>query len=209
MGATHSLGRIRLSQIMKLDAVALDQLFRNARSHNAWLQKEVSNSLLHELHDLMKWGPTSANCWPMRIVFVKSAAAKARLLPCMAPGNVEKTRTAPVVAIIGMDMAFYDKLPVLFPHTDARSWFVGNQDLVNITAMRNSSLQGAYLILAARALGLDCGPMSGFDNAKVDVEFFPGNMVRSNFICALGYGDASKLHPRSPRPEFDEVHRIV
>jgi 3-hydroxypropanoate dehydrogenase len=192
-----------------LDAAALDQLFRQARSHNAWQQKEVPDSLLRALHDVMKWGPTSANSWPMRVVFVKSAAAKARLLPCMAPGNIDKTQSAPVVAIIGMDMAFYDRLPQLFPHTDARAWFVGNQELVNITAMRNSSLQGGYLMLAARALGLDCGPMSGFDNAKVDVEFFPGNMVRSNFICALGYGDASKVHPRSPRPEFDEVHTIV
>jgi 3-hydroxypropanoate dehydrogenase len=192
-----------------LDAAALDQLFRQARSHNAWQQKEVPDSLLRELHDVMKWGPTSANSWPMRVVFVKTAAAKARLLPCMAPGNIDKTQSAPVVAIIGMDMAFYDRLPQLFPHTDARAWFVGNQELVNITAMRNSSLQGGYLMLAARALGLDCGPMSGFDNAKVDVEFFRGNMVRSNFICALGYGDASKVHPRSPRPEFDEVHAIV
>jgi 3-hydroxypropanoate dehydrogenase len=192
-----------------LDAAALDQLFRRARSHNAWQQKEVPDSLLRALHDVMKWGPTSANSWPMRVVFVKSAAAKARLLPCMAPGNIDKTQSAPVVAIIGMDMAFYDRLPQLFPHTDARAWFIGNQELVNITAMRNSSLQGGYLMLAARALGLDCGPMSGFDNAKVDLEFFPGNMVRSNFICALGYGDASKVHPRSPRPEFDEVHTIV
>lgn len=194
---------------MKLNDDALDQLFRNARSHNGWQQKDVPDSLLHELHDLLKWGPTSANCWPLRTVFVKSPAAKGRLLPCMAPGNVDKTRGAPVVAIIGMDMAFYDKLPALFPHTDARAWFVGNQALIDTTAMRNSSLQGAYLLLAARALGLDCGPMSGFDNAMVDAEFFPGGTVRSNFICALGYGDAAKVHPRSPRPDFDEVHRIV
>ncbi len=194
---------------MKLDSTALDQLFRHARSHNGWQQKDVPDSLLHELHEVMKWGPTSANCWPMRVVFVKSTAAKERLLSCMAEGNVDKARAAPVVAIIGMDMAFYDKLPTLFPYTDARAWFVGNQELVNTTAMRNSSLQGGYFMLAARALGLDCGPMSGFDNAKVDVEFFPGNMVLSNFICALGYGDAAKLHPRSPRPEFDDVHRIV
>jgi 3-hydroxypropanoate dehydrogenase len=194
---------------MKLDTSALGQLFRAARSHNGWQSKDVPDSLLHELHDVMKWGPTSVNCWPMRVVFVKSAAAKARLLPCMIEGNVEKTRAAPVAAIIGMDLAFYDKLPALFPVFDARALFVGNQELVNITAMRNGSLQGAYLILAARALGLDCGPMSGFDNAKVDVEFFPGNMVRSNFICALGYGDVAKLHPRGPRPEFDEVNSII
>ena len=196
-------------KIMKLDAAVLDQLFCNARSHNGWLLKEVPDGLLHELHDVMKWGPTSANCWPLRVVFVKSADARQRLLPCVIEGNLDKVKAAPVTAIIGMDMAFYDMLPRLFPHTDARAWFVGNQELVNTTAMRNSSLQGAYFMLAARALGLDCGPMSGFDNNKVDVEFFPGGMVRSNFICSLGYGDAAKLHPRSPRPEFGEVHRIV
>ena len=130
-------------------------------------------------------------------------------MPCVIEGNLDKVKAAPVTAIFGMDMAFYDMLPRLFPHTDARAWFVGNQELVNTTAMRNSSLQGAYFMLAARALGLDCGPMSGFDNNKVDVEFFPGSVVRSNFICSLGYGDAAKLHPRSPRPEFGEVHRIV
>ena len=196
-------------KIMKLDAAVLDQLFCNARSHNGWLLKEVPDGLLHELHDVMKWGPTSANCWPLRVVFVKSADARQRLLPCVIEGNLDKVKAAPVTAIFGMDMAFYDMLPRLFPHTDARAWFVGNQELVNTTAMRNSSLQGAYFMLAARALGLDCGPMSGFDNNKVDVEFFPGSMVRSNFICSLGYGDAAKLHPRSPRPEFGEVHRIV
>ena len=205
MGTIVEVGR----RIMKLDAAVLDQLFRNARSHNGWLPKEVPDSLLHDLHDVLKWGPTSANCWPLRVVFVKSDAAKQKLLPCVLEGNLDKVKAAPVTAIIGMDMAFYDMLPKLFPHADARSWFVGNQELVNATAMRNSSLQGAYLMLAARALGLDCGPMSGFDNNKVDVEFFPGTMVRSNFICALGYGDPAKLHPRSPRPEFDEVHRIV
>ena len=196
-------------KIMKLDAAVLDQLFCDARSHNGWLLKEVPDGLLHEIHDVMKWGPTSANCWPLRVVFVKSADARQRLLPCVIEGNLDKVKAAPVTAIIGMDMAFYDMLPRLFPHTDARAWFVGNQELVNTTAMRNSSLQGAYFMLAARALGLDCGPMSGFDNNKVDVEFFPGSMVRSNFICSLGYGDAAKLHSRSPRPEFGEVHRIV
>lgn len=194
---------------MKLDAAVFDQLFLNARSHNGWLDREVPDSLLHELHDLMKWGPTSANCWPLRVVFVKSPAAKQRLLPCMAEGNVDKTSSAPVVAIIGMDMAFFDMLPQLFPHTDARSWFVGNQPLIEATAMRNSSLQGAYLILSARALGLDCGPMSGFDADKINAEFFSGTKVRANFLCALGYGDRAKLHPRSPRPRFDEVHRII
>ena len=194
---------------MNLDANALDLLFRGAHSHNCWQPKDVPDSLLHELHDVMKWGPTSVNCWPLRVVFAKSAAAKERLVSCVAEGNAEKTRTAPVVAIVGMDMAFYDRLPELFPAFDARALFVGNQELVNATAMRNSSLQGAYLMIAARALGLDCAPMSGFDNAKVDVEFFPGNMVRSNFLCGLGYGDAARVHPRGPRPAFDEVHSII
>jgi 3-hydroxypropanoate dehydrogenase len=194
---------------LKLDTNALDVLFRNARSHNGWQEKEVPDGLLHELYELMKWGPTSANSWPARIVFVKSAAAKALLLPCMSQGNLEKTRQAPVTAIIGMDMTFYDKLPQLFLHTDARSWFVGNQAMIDATAMRNSSLQGAYLMLAARALGLDCGPMSGFDADKVNAAFFADSPVKVNFLCSLGYGDTGKLYPRNPRPAFDEVCRIV
>jgi len=184
-------------------------LFRSARSFNAWQYKDVPDSLLRELHDLMKWGPTSANAWPSRFVFVKSEAAKALLLPCMSQGNLEKTREAPVVALIAMDMAFYDKLPKFFPQADARAWFVGNQAMIDATAMRNSSLQGAYLMLAARAMGLDCGPMSGFDADKVNAAFFKDSTVRVNFVCSLGYGDTSKLHPRNPRPEFDEVCRIV
>lgn len=194
---------------MKLDAAALDQLFRNARTHNAWLDKPVADSLLAELHDLMKWGPTSANCWPLRVVYVKSPEARARLLPLMMEGNRAKTAAAPVVAILGMDMAFYEELPRLFPHTDARSWFVGNDALIEATAFRNSSLQGAYFMLAARALGLDCGPMSGFDADKVNAEFFAGTTIKSNFICSLGYGDPAALFPRSPRPEFAEVCKIV
>ncbi len=153
--------------------------------------------------------PTSANCSPARIVFVRSPEGKERLRPALAPGNVDKTMSSPVTAIIAHDMAFYDKLPQLFPHADARSWFVGKPELSATAAFRNGSLQGAYLMLAARALGLDCGPMSGFDNAKVDAEFFAGTPVRSNFLCNLGYGDASKLFPRSLRLSFDEACRIV
>jgi|YNPNPStandDraft_1061719.scaffolds.fasta_scaffold23506_2 3-hydroxypropanoate dehydrogenase len=194
---------------MRLDDAALDQLFRNARTHNAWLDKPVPDSLLVELHDLMKWGPTSANCWPLRVVFVKSPAAKARLIPLLMEGNRAKTQAAPVTAILGMDMAFYEQLPRLFPHTDARAWFVGNDALIEATAFRNSSLQGAYFILAARALGLDCGPMSGFDAAAVDAEFFAGTTIKSNFLCNLGYGDPAGLFPRSPRPAFSEVCQIL
>jgi len=194
---------------MPLDNAALDQLFRTARSQNAWQDKPVPDSLLVELHDLMKWGPTSANCWPLRVVFVKSAAAKARLLPLMMEGNRAKVQAAPVTALLGMDLAFHEQLPKLFPHTDARSWFVGNQPLIEATAFRNSSLQGAYFMLAARALGLDCGPMSGFDADKVNAEFFAGTNIKANFICSLGYGDPAGIFPRSPRPAFDEVCTIV
>lgn len=191
-----------------LSAQVLDQLFREARSYNAWQDKEVSDELLHELYELMKWGPTSANSSPARIVFVKSEEAKARLKPSLNEGNVEKSMTAPVVAIVGMDMEFYEQLPKLFPHTDARSWFAGNQAKIEENAMRNSSLQGAYLMLAARALGLDCGPMSGFDNAKLESAFFPDGKVKANFICALGYGSSDKLYPRGPRLSFEEACRI-
>ncbi len=191
-----------------LSEQALDQLFREARSYNAWQDKPVSDALLHELYELMKWGPTSANSSPARIVFVKSDEAKARLKPCLNEGNVEKSMTAPVVAIIGMDMAFYEKLPKLFPHTDARSWFAGKPEKIQENAMRNSSLQGAYLMLAARALGLDCGPMSGFDYPKLEAAFFPDGDVKANFICALGYGTTDKLYPRGPRLDFGEVCRI-
>jgi nitroreductase len=186
----------------------LDLLFRAARSHSGWQAREVSDKLLHELYELTKWGPTSANCSPARIVFVKSDAARAKLLECMIPGNVEKTRSAPVVAVIGMDVEFYEQLPRLYPATDARAWFVGNQPLIDATAFRNSSLQGAYLMLAARCLGLDCGPMSGFDPAKMNNAFFAGSSVKVNFICALGYGDTAKLRPRGPRLAFDEACRI-
>jgi len=194
---------------MKLDRAALDQLFVNARSHNGWRDTAVPDSLLAELHELMKWGPTSANCWPLRVIYVKSPEAKARLVPLMMEGNRAKTQTAPVVAILGMDLDFPDTLPQRFPHTDARAWFVGNDALIEATAFRNSSLQGAYFMLAARALGLDCGPMSGFDAAKVDAEFFAGTRVKSNFICGLGHGDPTAVFARSPRPAFDDVCKIV
>ena len=194
---------------MQLDDRSLDILFREAHTHSNWLDKPVSDALLKQIYDLMKWAPTSANSSPARIVFVRSAAAKQRLLPAMAPGNVEKTRDAPVTAIIAHDLEFYERLPALFPHADARSWFAGNQPLIDATAFRNGTLQGAYLLLAARSLGLDAGPMSGFDNEKVDKEFFPGSKVRSNFLLNLGYGDSNKLFPRSPRLSFDEAARIL
>jgi 3-hydroxypropanoate dehydrogenase len=194
---------------MQLDDRSLDIIFREARTHIAWLDKPVSDALLQQIYDLMKWAPTSANSSPARIVFVRSAEAKERLLPAMIPGNVEKTRTAPVTAIIAHDTEFHEKLPTLFPHTDARSWFAGNQPLIDTTAFRNGTLQGAYLILAARALGLDAGPMSGFDNAKVDKEFFPDGKVKSNFMINLGYGDHAKLFPRNPRLPFAEAAQIL
>ena len=194
---------------MSVSEEALKQIFIKARTHSVWLPESVGDELLHQIYDLMKWGPTSANCCPARILFVKSKEAKEKLLPCMAEGNVEKTKTAPVTAIIAYDMEFYEKLPKLFPHAPARSWFAGNQQLIESTAFRNGSLQGAYFIIAARSLGLDCGPMSGFDNAKVDAVFFPGTSWKSNFICNLGYGDSSKLYPRSPRLGFNEACKIL
>lgn len=192
-----------------IGAAALDQLFRSARTHNVWLDTPVTDEQLHQLYELLKWGPTSANCSPARVVFVKSSEAKEKLRPAMSAGNLEKTMKAPVTAIIATDYAFYEKLPELFPHTDAKSWFVGNQTLIDTTAFRNATLQGAYLILAARAMGLDCGPMSGFDNAKVDAAFFAGTTIKSNFLVSLGHGDTSALFPRSPRLAFDQACRIL
>ena len=192
-----------------LNDEALDILFRTARSHSYWLDKPVSDDLLHQVYDLMKWGPTSANCTPARLVFVRSSQAKERLRPCLDEGNVQKSMTAPVVVIVGMDLEFYEKLPKLFPHNpEARGWFAGKPQNIQETAFRNSSLQGAYFILAARSLGLDCGPMSGFNKQKVDAEFFPDGKIKSNFICAAGYADASKLHARGPRLDFAEACRI-
>jgi 3-hydroxypropanoate dehydrogenase len=192
-----------------IDDRSLDLLFRTARTHNGWQDKPVPESVLRQAFDLAKMAPTSANCSPMRVVFVTSKSGKERLKPALAPGNLEKTMAAPVTAIIANDPRFYEELPKLFPHADAKSWFVGNEALSTVTAMRNGTLQGAYLMLAARAVGLDVGPMSGFDNAKVDAEFFPDGRYKSNFLCNLGYGDPSKLFARSPRFEFDEACKIV
>jgi len=193
----------------KLAETALDQLFRTARTYNAFLLKEVTDAQLHAIYELMKFGPTSANSSPMRLVFVKSAAAKEKLKPFLSEGNRAKTMAAPVTAIVANDHAFYEKLPRLFPHADARSWFAGNQPHIDTTAFRNATLQGAYVIMAARALGLDCGPMSGFDNAGVDQAFFAGTTIKSNFLINIGYGDSSRdLFPRSPRLSFDEACRI-
>ncbi len=192
-----------------LNQSALETLFINARSHNGWQDKPVTTAQLQQIFDLMKWGPTSANCSPARVVFVQSAEQKERLVACVMEGNVAKVKAAPVTAIIGMDMAFYEKLPQLFPHADARAWFVGNQALIESTAFRNSTLQGAYLMMAARSIGLDCGPMSGFDPEKVNAAFFADSTVKVNFICSLGYGDPTKLFGRSPRMAFDEACKIV
>src|SRR6516225_4909530 len=188
----------------------LNVIFRDARTHTVWLDQPVDDALLRQVYDLARMGPTSANMCPMRIVFVKSKAAKEKLKPALDAGNVDKTMKAPVTAIIAMDIHFYDQLPKLFPHVDAKAWFKDlPADVLEYIALRNSSLQGAYFMVAARSFGLDCGPMSGFDNAKVDEAFFAGTTVKSNFLCNLGYGDASKLHPRSPRLAFEEACKIV
>ena len=190
-----------------LPDASLDQIFRTARTHNE-LGGEVSDDTLRQLYDLAKWGPTSANMTPARLVFVKSAEAKAKLEPALDEGNRAKTLAAPVTVIVAHDEDFHEKLPYLFPHTDAKSWFDGPREGRRAAAFRNGSLQGAYVILAARALGLDTGPMSGFDNAKVDEAFFAGTAVKSNFLINLGHGDTAKLFPRSPRLSFDEAARI-
>ena len=193
----------------KVSSDALDQLFRKARTHSAWLPTRVSVKTLREVYELARMGPTSANSSPARFVFLESATAKARLKPALAPGNVEKTMAAPITVIVAWDTEFHERLPRLFPHADMRSYFVGNKPLIDETAFRNSSLQGAYFIIAARAVGLDCGPMSGFDAAKVNAEFFPDGKWRANFLCNLGYGDPSKLYPRSPRLEFEEASQVL
>ncbi len=187
----------------------LDQLFREARTHSAWLDRRVPESVLRELYDLARFGPTSANCQPARFVFLTTKEAKERLVPALAPLNVDKTRQAPVTALVGWDSEFYEQLPRLFPHKDMRPVFAGNPALAHETAFRNGSLEGGYFIIAARALGLDCGPMSGFDPAKVNAEFFPDGKWKINFLCNLGYGDPAKLYPRNPRLEFDEACRIL
>lgn len=208
----------------KLDDEALDLIFRNARTYNAWQDKPVSDEMLHQLYDLAKWGPTSANAGPARFIFVKSAVAKERLREAISPGNLEKTMTAPVTVIVAYDLKFYDKLPTLFPHAPGmRELFVNNPQLVETTARRNSSLQGAYMMIAARSLGLDAGPMSGYDSAKLDEgffgagrecegcdqEFFPEGHVKSNFLFNLGYGDPASLFPRAPRLDFADACAIL
>jgi 3-hydroxypropanoate dehydrogenase len=192
-----------------LSDAALDQLFRHARTQNTWKDTAVSDAQIEAIYDLMKWGPTSANASPARIVFVKTPEAKQKLMQAISPGNHDKTLSAPVTAILATDYEFYEKLPQLFPHADARSWFAGNQSLIDSTAFRNGTLQGAYLMIAARAIGLDAGPMSGFDNAKVDELFFAGTKIKSNFLINLGVGDSAGLFPRSPRLSFQEAASIV
>jgi 3-hydroxypropanoate dehydrogenase len=193
-----------------LNSADLDLIFRQARTHNVWLEQPVEDDLLKQVYDLARMGPTSANMCPMRIIFVKSREAKEKLKPALDAGNVDKTMQAPVTAIIGMDIHFFDQLPKLFPHAEAKAWFKDLPDnALEYIALRNGSLQGAYFMLAARSLGLDCGPMSGFNNAKVDKAFFAGTTIKSNFLCNLGHGDASKLYPRSPRLSFDDACKVV
>ena len=192
-----------------LEQSALSQLFIDARTHNSWQDKPVTDEQIKDLYELLKFAPTSVNCNPARFLFIKSPQAKERLLACVTPGNLEKTRAAPVTAIIGMDLDFYEQLPKLFPHVDAKSWFVGKDAYIESTAFRNSALQGAYLTMAVRALGLDCGAMSGFDADKVNAEFFPDGRVKVNFLLNIGHGNSASLMPRQPRPSFAEVCRIL
>ena len=193
-----------------LSSEALDILIHKARTHNAWLPQPVSDDLLREIYDLMKWGPTSANSFPARILFLRTSQAKERLRPALSALNVDKTMQAPVTAILAYDLKFYEHIPKLFPNKpEMREVFSKSPELAQTNAFRNGTLQGGYFILAARALGLDCGPMSGFDNAKVDAEFFPSSSLRSNFLCNLGHGEASKLFPRNPRLDFDEACQLL
>jgi 3-hydroxypropanoate dehydrogenase len=191
-----------------LTDTALDIIFRTARTHNGFLDRPVGDDVLRTVYDLMKWGPTTGNSGPGRFVFVRSPVGKARLEPALSPGNHDKTMAAPVTVIVAYDLEFHENLPRLFPHTDARSWFAGKPEHIRTTAFRNGTLQGAYFIIAARAAGLDCGPMSGFDNARVDAAFFPDGKWKSNFLINLGYGDPARLHPRNPRLAFEEACRV-
>ena len=194
----------------KLDEAALDILFRNARTQNGWLPTPVSDAELRAIYDVMKWGPTSANCCPARLIFLRTPEGKARLIPALSPGNVDKTKAAPVTALIGYDTRFYELLPQLFPHRpEMADNYKNNATLAQTTAFRNGTLQGAYFMLAARAVGLDIGGMSGFDNAKVDAEFFPDGRVKSNFLCNVGHGDPSKVMPRLPRFAFEEACTLL
>ena len=200
---------LKLPKRQRVDERSLDTAFRQARSFNAWQPKPVSERTIHELADLVKLGPTSANCSPAHFLFITTSAGRERLRPHLSPTNVDKTMSAPCTVVIGHDLEFYERLPQLFPHADAKSWFVGNTAKIAETAMRNGTLQGGYLILAARMLGLDCGPMSGFDQAGVDAEFFAETSIRSNFLVNLGYGSAEKMFPRSPRLSFDAFCQII
>ena len=193
---------------MKLDDHALDTLFRQAHTYGAFEHRPVADETIRELYETMKWAPTSANSGPGRFVFVRSPEAKAKLAPALSPGNHDKTMAAPCTVIVAYDLAFPEELPGLFPHVDARSWFAGKPDHIQVTAFRNGTLQGAYLMLAARAVGLDCGPMSGFDREGVDRDFWAGTAVRTNFLCNLGHGDPASLFPRHPRLAFGEACRI-
>jgi len=193
----------------KLWEQALAQLFTEARTHNGWLDRDVPDALLREAMDIAKWGPTSANCLPMRVLFVRSQAAKARLAPALSPGNLDKTMAAPATAIIAYDLKFYEHLPRLYPAANARAWFEGDAALIEETAFRNGTLQAGYFLVALRAVGLDVGPMSGFDKRMVDAEFFPEGSTKSNFLINIGYGDSGKLYPRGPRFDFDEIARIL
>jgi 3-hydroxypropanoate dehydrogenase len=193
----------------QLDSAGLDLIFNAARTQNSWKPEAVAEELLRRVYDLAKLGPTAANSTPARFVFVVSKEAKEKLRPALSPGNVDKTMAAPVTALVGYDTEFYEHLPTLFPHADARSWFVGKPELIHTSAFRNSSLQGAYLMIAARALGLDCGPMSGFDAEKLNGAFWPDGKIKANFICSIGYGDDTKIFPRNPRLAFDQACKIV
>lgn len=195
-----------------LDAQSLDKILRNARTHNVWLPKPVTDQQLREIYEIMKWGPTSVNSQPGRIVFVRTREGKGKLKPALSPGNLDKTMAAPVTAIVAYDTQFYEHLPTIFPHNPAAIELfkgAGKEDMARVTAVRNGTLQGAYLIIAARALGFDCGAMSGFNNAMVDQAFFPDGRFKSNFLCNIGYGDHAKVFARSPRFAFDEVCKVV
>ncbi len=193
---------------MQLPDTALDQLFRTAHTFPRFVDRPVTPETLRAIYELMKWGPTTMNSNPCRIVFVTSPAAKQKLAPALSAGNHDKTMAAPATAILAYDLEFYEKLPKLFPHTDGRSVFAGKPEMIATHAFRNASIEGGYFIVAARALGLDCGPMSGFDNAKVDAAFFPDGKIKSNFLCNLGYGDPASVKPRNPRLTFEEACRI-
>jgi len=192
-----------------VDSNSLDTIFRTARSQNGWLDREVSDEQIHEVYELMKFGPTAANNCPARITFLKSEDSKNRLKPHLDEGNIDKTMSAPVVAIIGYDTEFYEKLPYLFPHTDARSWFAGKPEKIVASGSMNATLQAAYFMIAARSIGLDCGPMGGFNNEGVDSEFFSDGKTKTLLICSIGYGDKSKVFPRSPRLDFAEACKVI